>query len=420
MHVRNLANCAAVFAMLSLALYLRVSLSAPGGEAMRLRVVFAQPTRPFTFVADASVACEPQHILGPGLAQVYCASPMALRNESAPPTCGGVPLVADSCLVPAAGTFVPPDPGLEHLPARPLRLGSSRNTPTAVACTTSRAILNGVWVESDGALAPDAEWRPHACSLAPLDAFVWTGRADSCASQSIVIMGDSHARNLFNAFVAGVRGLATFAEGHRTDEHKSDSVHLYRFVRSPALASDTLATVPAKDLLADNKDGAPSLLSSCRCGEERCISAVFIWAPSFEEQLPWLPHIQAWKADVVAVSPANSYNRNVMSPEWQAGWESVLKELPQMSLSLIYWPYGSVPQARRPLLEAWEAAHLGRISFFDQKGWNRGKQGRSTFHFACRMSQTHGSHSDTVVAYEDCTDVPDTMAIRAVVTVAGW
>ena len=396
---------------------------APGGELRRSSHYRHDPSSWNNYVVDASVACEPQHVLAPGLARAFCASPLALRNESAPATCGGIPLVPDSCLVPAAGKFEPPEPRLEDRLVRPLRLGGSRRTPPVAACTSSRAVLSGAWVGSNGTLAPDEEWRPHTCSLAPLDAFAWTDRAaaDSCTAQSILIMGDSHMRNLFTALVAGVRGRATFAEGHLAGEHKKDAVHLYRFVRSPSSTFDSLTTVPAKELLlSDDKDGAPSLLNSCRCGEERCVSAVFIWAPSFIEQVQWLPHIKAWQPDVVAVSPANVYSQTVMSPAWLAGWESALQELPRMHLSLVHWPYGATPKARQPLLEAWEAAHPGRVTFFSEHAWNRGKQGSTTFHFACSLTETHGGHSDTVVAYEDCTDVSDTMMIRAVVTVAGW
>ena len=204
--------------------------------------------------------------------------------------------------------------------------------------------------------------------------------------------------------------MRTFAEGHRAEPEKSSTVHVYRFVRSPSSTSDSLTYVHVNETRP----------LPCTCGEERCLGVTFIWAPTFEAQLPWMQLIQAWAPDVVAMSPGNAYNKGVVvSPAWRAGWESILRARVQLRLCLIQWPYGGTPAARAAVLQTWEQAHPRRIAFFSQATWNRGQQGAHTWHFACGLTRTH-AHSDTLVAYEGCTDVTDTATIRAVVTLAGW
>ena len=110
--------------------------SAPPSPSPAAAAALASVSRGRTFVADQAAGCAPQHVLAPGLASALCASPEALRNASGtgPVMCGGIPLVADHCLMPTAGRYGPArgahsDAGSDG--ERPLRLGRGSEAAAA-------------------------------------------------------------------------------------------------------------------------------------------------------------------------------------------------------------------------------------------------------------------------------------------------
>ena len=234
--------------------------------------------------------------------------------------------------------------------------------------------------------------------------------------------GDSHVRNLFTATINGLRGVETFAEAHAGSAAKERGVALsYEWrLHQNGTASDFFA-VHSDVLFVD-----PTPFEDCPCGDlvRRCLRVAFIWAPKFNDQLRMIHFVTTWKSDIVIVEPGNAYEQtNVLSYEWTAKYDSLLRENKYLQLGVLHFPWGDQPYGREAALANWttNTTHAGRISLLRQSAMPmpeelQSMQGRKSFHFACSMGKVN-VENDRINAVEPCTDIVDTAQIRALITV---
>ena len=354
-------------------------------------------------------------------------------------TCGGVKLEPNYCLMPSRGEWTTTWEGQLNdtnatttLPPLPRRFGNQYNsseetTQSLPRCKTQEDILDGNQQGSPDKF--DREWVPNSCRLVPLNPFTWTDH--SKCQVTIIMIGDSHIRNLFTATVNGLRGSSAFAEAHAGSEDKDAGITLtYEWQKhgDDKNASDHFVVHEG----TNNHTDHTSLFDDCPCDEHitRCLRIVFIWAPHFVEQMKYVQLVNDLQADLVIVEPGNSYEeRTVLSQEWTAAMEKILLQPNEhRHLAVLHFPYGKQPKGRPEAIEEWVKGYnnttqhtttqntTNRISYWRQgKLGFGGKQSRKTWHYACGLGEIQ-VRNDVVMAIEQCTDEADTAYIRAIST----
>ena len=346
-------------------------------------------------------------------------SPITNSTDGATRLCGGVPMTPGYCAAPKHGRW-DAEPAAAPLPNRlGLHIGNGAPPPL---CSSLTDLLEGNWTGEDF----DEDWRPASCRLAPLSPFEWTrhrrdggGNRTKHCQTTITMMGDSHIRNLFTAMVAGFRGVGHFAEAHADGSgKKSGLVYTYEFrLTKDGEASDKVGWKGGIKAIRDM-----STLEECDCSEvARCLRVFMLWAPFFKDQLGYFDLVSRWESDIVIVDPGNSYEKRViLSGEWKEGLTALLRDDPTLRLGILHFPWGGPREERGALIRDWmNATYPDRMAYLRQDqlqgvaggGW----QGRSTFHFTCGFSQVD-VRNDAIAAAEPCTDITDTMQVRALVT----
>lgn len=370
--------------------------------------------------------------------------------ENEPGMCGGVRLEPNYCLMPSRGEWIwEQHQSLktnETTAALPRRFGSyhphvnssagddeetNQRNQTLPLCKTSQDIYDGNQIGSPDNF--DREWVPNSCSLVPLNPFTWMD--NSKCQVTIVMMGDSHIRNLFTATVHGLRGSSAFAEAHAGNRAKTAGIILtYEWRKDiDGVASDHYVVHQN----AHNQKNHTSLFDDCPCNEDinaRCLRIAFIWAPTFAEQVQHVQLVNDLNADLVIVEPGNSYEvTTVLSNEWISAMEAILQPSEDRHLAILHFPFGKQPKGRPDAIEAWISSNnnnittattehtRNRISHLEQGHLQQaefgfdGMQSRKTFHYACTLGRIQ-VRNDVVNSIEMCTDEADTAYIRAITT----
>ena len=375
----------------------------------------------YEFIPDHDASCDVSDRLASvqDASHLHCADEHA-RHEN---TCGGIPLVPSHCLLPGAGTFRPPASPLT-ISAAPLRFGGER--VERPLCTTSQSFRDG------GAFHNDT-WRTKTgCHIAPLNPQVWISSLSAArkgpgeCTRTIFFMGDSHIRNLFTATIAGLRGQATFAEGHlRTRAEKAGALFTYRYAQKlkrdgdgHIFARDSVRVVSTEEWLsrAGRERGQHGY---CDCSVEQCIIMHRIWAPLFSDQISWMKKLQLPTEpsyDLVIFSPGNAYEKDAELPgEYRGAWDALRETHTNTTFSIVHFPRGKQPEGRGEALNAWANQHARMSLFVQNLDWD--VQAKYTWHFACGLATTD-VHSDTVKAFAPCTDRTDTAIIRGCITLS--
>ncbi len=366
-----------------------------------------------------------------------------IENESG--MCGGVRLEANYCLMPSRGEWIwdhhQSSNKNETAAALPRRFGSyhphvsvsedeatNQTNQSLPLCKTSQDIYDGNQQGSPDNF--DREWVPNSCSLVPLNPFTWM--ENSKCQVTIVMMGDSHIRNLFTATVHGLRGSTAFAEAHAGNDAKGNGIILtYEWRKDiDGNASDHYKVHQN----THNQTDFTSLFDDCPCNEDinaRCLRIAFIWAPHFAEQVQHVQLVNDLNADLVIVEPGNSYEMTtVLSNEWISAMEAILQPNEDRHLAILHFPYpfGKQPKGRPEAIEAWISSNnnnittattehtRNQISYLQQGKFGFGEmQSRKTFHYACGLGRIQ-VRSDVIQSIEMCTDEADTAYIRAITT----
>ncbi|EJK72405.1 hypothetical protein THAOC_06067 [Thalassiosira oceanica] len=334
-------------------------------------------------------------------------SPITNATDGATKLCGGIPMTPGYCAQPKYGVWAA-EPAAAPLPNR---LGLQRTAPSPL-CSSLPELLEGNWTGEDF----DEDWRPGNCRLAPLSPFEWTrqrrdgggGKRKKSCQTTIAMMGDSHIRNLFTATVAGFRGVRYFAEAH-ADGSVKESGLMYTYVFRLTRDGEASDLVGWKGEIKANRNA--SMLDECDCSEvARCLRVVMLWAPKFNDQLEYL--------DLVP-KDSGPVRRVVRGPDGaSAGRPRVAARNPPLPLG------GNPAEKRGALIHDWmNATYPDRMAYLRQdqlsggagarQGWSW--QGRPTHHFACGFNRVD-VRNDAIGAAEPCTDVKDTMQVRALVT----
>ena len=224
-------------------------------------------------------------------------------------------------------------------------------------------------------------------------------------------------RNLFTAVVSGLRGFESFAETHLTDKTKKNVLTYEWRLYQNSTASDLLTVY-------EDTRSEPDLFGDCPCGDvvRLCLRVAFMWAPTFNEQLSIRNYVTKLKTDLVIVAPGNTYEEtNPLSHEWAAKYGQLLLEDTSLQLGVLHFPWGKQPKGEREAaLHTWttNSSYAGRMSFLQQSHMANPttRQSTYTWHFACGLGKVT-VHSDTIMAFEPCTDQADTAFIRALITV---
>jgi len=340
-----------------------------------------------------------------------------------PKYCGGVKMEPNSCVLPLEGRWPLPSPTQSSisgetttlLPSLPRRFGINVNPSILPRCATMQDYMNGTYQGPKY----DREWVPKTCTAVPFSPFAWTQNAQTCQT-TITMIGDSHVRNAFTATVNGLRGIRAFAEAHADEASKARGIaesYEWRW-NGDGTASDHVG------VYANTKTNEPAFFEDCPCNAEviRCLRIIFLWAPTFGEQLSQMHLARKWESDLVIVEPGNAYEHSVvLSSEWTAKLDEMLDEDENLQLGILHFVWGSQPVGeRRGALTEWTTSwmHPDRKSYLPQDSMNDndGLQGRMTFHYACGLGRVDAGN-DNINAAEPCTDVVDTAQIRAFITV---
>lgn len=365
--------------------------------------------------------------------------------ENEPGTCGGVRLEPNYCLMPSRGEWIWGHQSNETmLPPLPRRFGSYHHrvnsseekdeatNQSSPRCNTQQDIFDGNKQGSPDNF--DREWVPNSCSLVPLNPFTWTD--NSKCQVTIVMMGDSHIRNLFTATVHGLRGSSAFAEAHAGNDAKDTGIILTYEWRKDVDGDDNQRASDHYVVHQNthNQTDYTSLFDECPCNEDintRCLRIAFIWAPHFADQVKHVQLVNDLNADLVIVEPGNSYDgTTVLSNEWTSAMEMILQQPKNdhRHLAVLHFPYGIQPNGRSEAIEAWISPNNNstttaitehtrkRISYWQQGKFGfGGMQSRKTWHYACGLGRIQVKN-DVVQSIEMCTDEADTSYIRAITT----
>jgi hypothetical protein len=228
-------------------------------------------------------------------------------------------------------------------------------------------------------------------------------------------------RNLFTAVVSGLRGFESFAETHLTDKTKKNVLTYEWRLYQNSTASDLLTVY-------EDTRSEPDLFGDCPCGDvvRLCLRVAFMWAPTFNEQLSIRNYVTKLKTDLVIVAPGNTYEEtNPLSHEWAAKYGQLLLEDTSLQLGVLHFTWGieaEVLKERKAALHTWttNSSYAGRMSIVQQQYTPISKkitrQIKNTWHFACGLEKAT-VQSDTIMAFEPCTDQTDVAFIRALITV---
>jgi hypothetical protein len=371
--------------------------------------------------------------------------------ENKPGTCGGVMLEPNYCLMPSRGEWIWEEDEEEQQlnnetmsSSLPRRFGSYHyyNNTTEIekedAASTSSLLLprcnrqQDIFDGSQQGVTYDREWVPNSCSLVPLNPFSWTTDNSQCRT-TIIMIGDSHIRNLFTATVHGLRGSYAFAEAHAGSDDKDTGIILTYEWRKHHHHDDN-TTIRASDHFAvhvntNHNTNYTSLFEDCSCNNNentvRCLRIAFIWAPHFDDQVKHVQLVNDLQTDLVIVEPGNSYEtKEVLSNEWKAAMEQILEHQQDRHLAILHFPYGRQPKERPETIEAWLStidnnstiSSSNRISYWQQGKFGFGRiQSRKTWHYACGLGRIQ-VRNDVIMSIEPCTDEADTAYIRAITT----
>ena len=217
-----------------------------------------------------------------------------------PGTCGGVRLEPNYCVSPSRGEWHQSLNETALLPPLPRRFGSyqaenneATTNQSLPLCNTQEDIFDGN--QQGPADNFDREWVPRSCSMLPLNPFAWMEH--SKCQHTIVMLGDSHIRNLFTATVHGLRGSSAFAEAHAGSDVKDTGIILtyeWRIEEDSGDSSNNQRQRRASDHFrvhrnTNNQTDYKSLFEECPCnnnsgeGTAHCLRIAFVWAPHFAE-----------------------------------------------------------------------------------------------------------------------------------------
>jgi len=94
-------------------------------------------------------------------------------------------------------------------------------------CAREEDVLAGDFLWSTKTFIDYNTWAPFNCSLVPLDLETVT-KVSFGGKGPVIFLGDSHSRNLFSAFVAGVRQQEYFLETHDNLFKEQQGIAIYR------------------------------------------------------------------------------------------------------------------------------------------------------------------------------------------------
>ena len=248
------------------------------------------------------------------------------------------------------------------------------------------------------------------CNLAPLEigAVYQAGLPHSAAGasqceSSVLLMGDSHIRNVFGALTNGLRGQRYFAETH--ERKKTSDFLLYEVGYDQRL---NLMWDRASNGMFD-KSELPKTCCAYKSSlpMEFCLRVLYIWAPKFESQHRNVAKLRVlgWDPGLVVVAPGNTYEPHDAWPlAYQQVWERHYNSSGLSHLAVLHWPndrsfLGDVYDEREAALAKWDAS-APWVSSWPLNKWSIGNLVKKTIiKYSTIMLSFDSNYANVACAY---------------------
>jgi len=361
----------------------------------------------------------------------YC---MKAEEGSSGQTCGGIPMRKGYCVVPKDGTFSRVDQSQVSPGLRLRKTAAEPFTAYSPWCQNDTDATDGSFVgkgnvnEQGKYEGADGEWNTRLCRSLPLDQ---DALLKGFPEKRILMIGDSHVRNVFTALVSGVREEEFFAEAHGYHAVFQYSVGArrdrWRLVDPESFPGLKLLTEQERVAIAEIQfDSGPPFTP---CTEldlgSPCVDIVFVWAPTFREQLAYTkPLMEAVAPEVVLASVSSWEKTRVMDTAWEHMWDGVFDNYMLDSFLFMMWPYGNPLALEREVeVRSWLAKKERpfRASFVNMEMVFKkvhSLQLHHVWHDVCVLRDSFPKDMYSIEAYEPCTASPSRALARVWLTLA--
>lgn len=153
----------------------------------------------------------------------------------------------------------------------------------------------------------------------------------------ILLMGDSHLRNIFMGIQGLIRDLPFLYEKRPSDQSKKEGI-LYRY---------RVWRDRDEFVIGVGVDEIQSMLLNVNDNKDY-IEFYFVWAPSYEEQSKLMEqYFEVIRPDIFVNSIIGPYEPSpVMDPSWMKSIESVISKYPPRYYVWMAWPFGTEAPSR--------------------------------------------------------------------------
>jgi hypothetical protein len=216
------------------------------------------------FIAESKLlGCDP-----PNRSYIqYKINPITNTNIT---TCGEIPLIPGACALPNRGKYI-------YLQNPTITTTITTILPPICTFPTPQSYLEGQWNHTLESYLP-----PISCTLHDPNP-IWL--LNQFRGKIIIVMGDSHARNMFISLVSLIRNTRTLSERHPDSNSASKYEPTYRF--RVFMDKDDLQFGPVQSFVMNNKmddedDNKSNYYYYC-IKEKKCVILLFVWASSHQQ-----------------------------------------------------------------------------------------------------------------------------------------
>jgi len=279
----------------------------------------------------------------------------------------------------------------------------------------------------------------------------------------IVVMGDSHIRNLFSGFIVSTRNQEYLAEGHTDKNIKAHGIilHYRLWVDKEGTPRDSLEYIFVGD---DGKSpegiAAKEMETECK-GLHRCIIVVYVWGARMATQLKSLGFVKQANPTMIVWAMSNYAGNRVLTPKYIKDMGVELHGISSLRTAVFYhWVWGNAtpkkfndiqdifsimngtkivdPQSgeivasprggqggtvnnsssSRALFPI-QSHYIGQdsiINALNKYGEEGVLQIRNTWHTLCQLHDTYPNRKWKVLAFDECTSLCEKTAVRSILT----
>jgi len=387
----------------------------------------------FEYVADADAGCALGHTLSKKQplkcdCDNDCSRTLSNGTAGNPDICGGIPLTPGFCLRPKSGVFKQTRAVLEY---------EKMPKPETLCAKEEDVNTESAHFEKTGIENPQSAYTTKDCTLIPYTNIAASLLASAVGTKQtrILLMGDSHVRNLFSGIQAAFRNMEYVVEGHSSFALKEEGVlgayHVWFDQPSGLIKDDYEYQITNKSY----EHGIGLAKSFCD-GKPKCISFVFLWGPTFREAIEQWPNILQFDPHML-ISAINSYEQHdALSSQLEKKYMDYFKSTSSLRQWIWqYWPYGmrtkgllekrvekiqsmiTIFESLQPNVK--RSGNIASIGHLHEKSCNAPltnnencNQTSQHWHSICGIYDTYPSEQHTINAREMCTALLDKTFVR--------